>query len=190
MFYQPASWLPGDKLRDEPCWWSVPWITEGGPRVPWGARLRSCCNCWSVSLISRSSFTLFKFSISHYHPHLCLGVLGGVRSRLHPELIRYIFRDWRHFCPTWSLWGKICSWSRGGVEVMTNVIMKDDCKVYPKNGWIQTVQEGRSLMQIVVFRYLSAGGSCVRGSSWKIEELQYMIQYYTQDRMFRVELWF
>ena len=71
---------------------------------------------------------------------------------------------------------------------MTNVIMKDDCKVYPKNGGIQTVQEGRILIQIVVFRYLSAGGSCVRGSSWKIEELQYMIQYYTQDRMFRVEL--
>jgi len=37
-------------------------------------------------------------------------------------------------------------------------------------------------------RYLSEGGSCVLGSSWKIEELQYMIQYYTQDRMFRVEL--
>ena len=41
-----------------------------------------------------------------------------------------------------------------------------------------------------LFRYLSEGGSCVLGSSWKIEELQYMIQYYTQDRMFRVELWF
>ena len=39
-----------------------------------------------------------------------------------------------------------------------------------------------------LFRYLSEGGSCVLGSSWKIEELQYMIQYYTQDRMFRVEL--
>ena len=41
-----------------------------------------------------------------------------------------------------------------------------------------------------IFRYLSEGGSCVLGSNWKIEELQYMIQFYTQDRMFRVELWF
>jgi len=37
-------------------------------------------------------------------------------------------------------------------------------------------------------RYLSAGGSCVLSSSWKIEELQYVIQYYTQDRLFRIEL--
>jgi len=37
-------------------------------------------------------------------------------------------------------------------------------------------------------RYLPAGGSCALASSWKIAELQTVIQYFTQDRMFRIEL--